>query len=134
MLIAEFARRTGLSKDTVRFYVKRGLLAPDIGTSVSNRYQWFGADQVGRALAIRWAQSLGFTLREIAEFEAEYNSVGMTDARKIELMRGRIALIEERVANLGRTADYFARKIAWIEAGSMGDPPDPPVPIAGNPC
>jgi MerR family regulatory protein len=31
MLISEFARAAGLSRDTVRFYVRRGLLAPLAG-------------------------------------------------------------------------------------------------------
>ncbi len=31
MLIGEFARRAGLSQDTVRFYVRKGLLAPQSG-------------------------------------------------------------------------------------------------------
>jgi MerR family transcriptional regulator, copper efflux regulator len=31
MLISEFTRATGLSRDTVRFYVRRGLLAPLAG-------------------------------------------------------------------------------------------------------
>ena len=32
MLISEFARATGLSTDTVRFYVRRGLLKPLAGS------------------------------------------------------------------------------------------------------
>ncbi len=31
MLIQEFCRATGLTRDTVRFYVRQGLLAPTIG-------------------------------------------------------------------------------------------------------
>ncbi|GGE99848.1 MerR family transcriptional regulator [Aliidongia dinghuensis] len=123
MLIAEFSRRTGLTKDTIRFYVKRGLLKPDVGTNTSNRYQSFDAEQVERALIIRHAQLLGFTLQEIAVFDAEYSRAGMSEARLIELMRGRVALIDERIEKLERSRDYFLRKIAWIEGGSKGEPP-----------
>lgn len=71
MLIGESTRVTGLSRDPVRCYVRRGLLQPAIGAGGTNRYQSFDADPVERALIIRNAQALGFTLREIASFNLE---------------------------------------------------------------
>jgi MerR family transcriptional regulator, copper efflux regulator len=68
MLIAEFARATGLSRDTIRFYVKKGLLQSVIGT---NRCQDFDAEQVDRALLIREKQALGFTLGKISVLSKE---------------------------------------------------------------
>ena len=123
MLIAEFTRATGLSRDTVRFYVKRGLLHPKVGTGGSNRYQSFDADQVERALIIRNAQALGFTLKEIAALDAEYNLKGMSLQRKIELMLERVALIDQQMTRLRGMRRYLMRKVAWMEAGEKGTPP-----------
>ena len=55
MLIKGFCEATGLSRDTVRFYVRRGLLSPAIGSGAGNRYQVFDAAQVERAKVIKAA-------------------------------------------------------------------------------
>src|SRR5258708_27567644 len=66
MLISEFARRAGLTTDTVRFYVRRGLITPERNGKGRNPYQVFTADHVRAAKIIRTAQSLGMSLKEIA--------------------------------------------------------------------
>ena len=61
MLISEFARAAGLSRDTVHFYVRRGLLTPLAGNKGgSNPYQVFTNEHVQMARTIRMAQSLAF--------------------------------------------------------------------------
>lgn len=123
MLIAEFSKVTGLSRDTIRFYVRKGLLQPEIGRSGTNRYQSFDDEQVERALLIREAQSLGFTLREISALSDEYARGDLTVARQAELMRERLAAVDEQAVKLQRLRRYFARKVEWLEAGAVGTPP-----------
>lgn len=128
MLIAEFARRTGLPRDTIRFYVKKGLLTPVV-LGGANRYQHFDAEQVERALLVREAQALGFTLREIAAMSEEYTR-GMTAKRQAELLRVRLAAVDEHAARLGRLRTYFVAKIAWLEGGRRG--PRPALVVVGG--
>ncbi|MBA4287228.1 MAG: MerR family transcriptional regulator [Xanthomonadaceae bacterium] len=123
MLIAEFARATGLSRDTIRFYVRKGLLLPAVGRSGTNRYQDFDDEQVERALLIREAQALGFTLREISALSDEYARGDLTMARQAELMRERLAAVDEQAARLARLRRYFADKLAWLDAGAIGAAP-----------
>ena len=130
MLIAEFARVTGLSRDTIRFYVKRGLLKPAFGPGQTNRYQHFDQRQVERAALIRTAQSLGFTLAEITALDVEYALRGMTLQRKVAVMTGRIAQIDEKMTALREVRRYFVRKRAWRETGVRGE--DPPA-VAARP-
>jgi DNA-binding transcriptional MerR regulator len=120
MYIAEFTRATGLSRDTVRFYIKRGLLRPTVN---SNRYQSFGAEDVERALIIRNAQALGFSLKEIVALDSEYQLQGMNLQRKIGLMRERLELVDAQIARLRGMRNYFRRKIEWMEAGEVGKAP-----------
>lgn len=131
MLIAEFARATGLSRDTIRFYVRKGLLLPAVGRSGTNRYQDFDDEQVERALLIREAQALGFTLREISALSDEYARGDLTIARQAELMRERLAAVDEQAARLARLRRYFADKLAWLDAGATGAAP---AFGAGNAC
>ena len=119
MLIAEFARATGLSRDTIRFYIKKRLLQPEIRL---NRYQDFDAEQVDRALLIREHQALGFTLREIATLSEEF-SRGISLQRQAQVMRQRLAAIEEQTAKLRRLRRYSVAKIAWLDGGALSKRP-----------
>lgn len=122
-MIAEFCKRTGLTKDTVRFYVRKGLLHPTVGASGSNRYQTFAGEDVARALLIRFGQQLGFTLREIVALEAEFGDSAMPVLRQREMMIERLTGVERQIESLQGLRDYFRSKIAWLDAGAVGTPP-----------
>jgi MerR family transcriptional regulator, copper efflux regulator len=125
MLISEFARATELSRDTVRFYVRRGLLKPLAGNKGgSNPYQVFTHEHVQTARAIRMAQSLGFSLREIAVLNVEYQAKRITPARGAEIMRAQLARLEEKAAHVGDMISYIHAKLAWLEAGGKGPEPN----------
>jgi len=62
MQIGEVATLTGMSRDTLRFYEKRGLLQ---SRRSINGYRDYPAEAVEWLSYIRTAQSLGFTLSEI---------------------------------------------------------------------
>lgn len=123
MLISEFAARAGLSVDTVRFYIRKGLLAPVTGLKGgSNPYQLFTAEHLEAARVIRMAQGLGFTLREIGALAEEYNA-GMTPARSLELMQFQLGKLEEKAAQLGAMIDYTRAKITWMQGDQHDAPP-----------
>ena len=125
MLISEFARATGLSRDTVRFYVRRGLLKPLAGNKGgSNPYQVFTHEHVQTARAIRMAQSLGFSLREIAVLNVEYQAKRITPARGAEIMRVQLLRLEEKAAHVGDMISYIRAKLVWLEAGGRGPEPN----------
>ncbi|OEZ57197.1 MULTISPECIES: MerR family transcriptional regulator [unclassified Duganella] len=62
MQIGEIASATGLSRDTLRFYEKRGLLR---ARRSANGYRDYPPEAVDWLRYIRLAQTLGFTLAEI---------------------------------------------------------------------
>jgi DNA-binding transcriptional MerR regulator len=124
MLISEFARATGLTPDTVRFYVRRGLLTPKTGgKGGSNPYQIFTAEHVEIARMIRMAQSLGFSLKEIAAFSEEYRAGALTPARNAEIMRAQLGKLEEKAGQIAGMIAYVRAKVAWLEAGGEGAEP-----------
>jgi MerR family transcriptional regulator, copper efflux regulator len=125
MLISEFSRATGLSADTVRFYVRRGLLKPETGSKGGSKpYQVFTAEHVRVARTIRMAQSLGFSLREITALNDEYRAGAMTESRGAEILRKQLGRLEEKAAHVNAMADYIRAKLAWLETGSHGPEPD----------
>ncbi|MEJ1935686.1 MerR family transcriptional regulator [Nostoc sp. NIES-2111] len=123
MLIKEFCAATELPRDTVRFYVKRGLVKPSIGSRPGNRYQVFDAAQVERATLIKAAQRLGFSLRQIAELGNRYEASGAGSEAKKAVLRDQIARVSEQERELRKVRAYLSAKLAWLESGEIGEPP-----------
>jgi len=124
MLISEFAKLTGLSADTVRFYIRRGLLDPETGTKGGrNPYQIFTEEHVRAARLIRMAQSLGMSLKEISAISEEHRKGLITRERSIELMEMQLARLEARKAELESMGNYLRAKLAWLRAGEAGPEP-----------
>lgn len=136
MMIGEFSRATGLSADTIRFYVRRGLLVPETSTKGgTNPYQIFTQEHVKAARMIRMGQSLGMPLKEIAAINAEYQAGGITRERSIAILEGQLAKLEETAAELETMTGYLRRKLLWLEAGTVGE--EPSFPMRGRttePC
>ena len=124
MLISEFARAAGLSTDTVRFYVRRGLLQPEIGGKGGrNPYQIFTEEHLRDVRIIRLAQSLGMSLKEIALLGEEYRDGGMTKERSIEIMSDQLKRLEQKATEIDAMANYLRAKLAWLKNGEKGCEP-----------
>ncbi len=119
MLISEFARRTDLSVDTVRYYVRVGLISPQQSTKGGrNPYQEFSPTDIRIADVVRFGQALGMSLKEIsAVLHADKDS-------QLEILQQRRDDLRARSEELLRLARYLDEKIEWIKAGSVGDPPE----------
>lgn len=125
MLISQFAREAGLPVETVRFYVRKGLLRPELGRKGgSNPYQIFNQEHLQSARLIKLAQSLGFTLREIAAVVEEAQTAELSTERKIEILQSHIAKLDAKVAKLDAVRNYFLAKLIWMEAGEIGPAPE----------
>lgn len=67
MLIGELAQRTGLSRDTIRFYEKQGLIKVGRRERRVNNYKEYSETVLKRLLLLNKIKSYGFTLNESAE-------------------------------------------------------------------
>ncbi len=65
LTIGQFAKSTGVSVQTVRYYERRHLLSPVARSS--SGYRLYGAVEQRTLRFIKNAKALGFTLREIGE-------------------------------------------------------------------
>src|SRR5262249_15037080 len=121
MLIAEFARRTGLPRETVRFYARLGLLQPR-ATQKGGRhpYMIFTDDDARAAELIRIGQALGLSLREIADLRELRRKGRLPLAQRIALMKAQLARLDAKAAALKKLRAYVKAKIAWQESGEAG--------------
>lgn len=117
-------RATGLTPDTVRFYIRRGLLKPHTGRKGGSKpYQIFTNEHVQTARAIQMAKSLGFSLREITALNVEYEAKRITPSRGAEILRGQLTRLEEKASHVNAMMDYIRAKLTWLDAGA--DEPEP---------
>ena len=126
VLISAFARATGLTPDTVRFYVRLGLLRPCAGaTGGRHAYQIFSELDVRAAGLIRLSQAAGLSLKEIAALGGERRAGRMTTERRIEIVSAQIDRLESRAAELTMMAGYLRAKRDWLLRGEQGTEPEP---------
>jgi MerR family copper efflux transcriptional regulator len=106
--IGILAKRAGVSIDTVRYYEKSGLLAPE--SRLASGYRRYSDEQVSRLRFIRRAQELGFTLKDIREL------LGISkqkDVAKVKRAAERkLADVEGRLVALTRMRDGLATLVA----------------------
>jgi len=94
----ELARRAGVSKDTLRFYERKGLLEPPRRTS--NNYRLFPSEAVERLRWIRHALAMGFTVEELARI-AGARSQGQFPCREVRsLAAAKLEAIEQRLQQM----------------------------------
>ena len=96
MQLSECARKAGVTADTVRYYLRIGLIKPEDRTE--SGYRSFTERTVARLRFIRSAGGLGFTLNDIAEM------LHMSEQGKLPCPRARVLLVE-RIAQRRQQLD-----------------------------
>ncbi|WP_343730798.1 MerR family transcriptional regulator [Duganella sp.] len=108
MQIGEIAGATGLSRDTLRFYEKRGLLR---ARRSANGYRDYPPEAVDWLRYIRLAQTLGFTLSEI---EADLPLLAEPGASAPQLraaMERKLTDIDQRISGLQQLRSELVRRL-----------------------
>lgn len=67
MLIGDLVKKTGLSKDTIRYYEKMGLIKVNKKERRENNYKEYSNDILVRLTLVKRLKLLGFTLNEISD-------------------------------------------------------------------
>lgn len=111
MQIGDLAQATGISRDTLRYYEKRGLLRARRG---DNGYRDYAPEAVDWLRYIRTAQALGFTLQEI---EADLpllaaNIAGQPTAAALRaVLQAKLTEIDRRIDGLHALREALARRL-----------------------
>ncbi len=100
MRIGELSKRTGLSRDTIRFYERRGLIASEPEPGQTNRYRSYPEETVLTLELIGEAQDAGMTLADLTVFIAQLGADDSVDGEAF--LDARIAEVEARIARSKR--------------------------------
>jgi len=98
--IGELATAAGVSRDTIRYYERTGLL-PSPGRSGAG-YRLYGDADLLRLKFIRSGQGLGFTLAETGELLALQTSDSGRASAVLKITRDKIRQAETRVDELNQ--------------------------------
>lgn len=115
MLIGEFSRATGLSRDTIRFYEKIGLIDESETSRAANNYKHYHPSLVERMNLIQHAKMLGFTLDEIRQQIREWESDRLSNADKRAIILDKIPVIERKIDELIKVREYLQYKLACLQ-------------------
>lgn len=112
LTIGDVAGAAGVGVETIRYYERRGLV-PQPGRMIG-AYRRYGAGHVDRVRFIKRAQTLGFSLEEVATLlELEDG----TDRRSIRRIAGaRLEETRRRIADLQRIEQALAHLLHDCEA------------------
>ncbi|KYC40689.1 hypothetical protein WA1_23905 [Scytonema hofmannii PCC 7110] len=110
MLIGELAKTTGLSKDTIRFYEKMGLIDADERQAGTRTYKEFSPLMVERLMMITQGKSLGFTLNEIKYLIQAWGNDIMPTDEKIRVIDSKLEEISEKIQQLEQIKIYLTAK------------------------
>ncbi len=96
MLIAELEHQTGLSRDTIRYYERQGLISSPFRTD--NGYRRYSTHTLVELSFISKAQQIGFTLAQIKPAIEHLHSPPEQCHEVIESLLAKRSEIEERIA------------------------------------
>lgn len=97
MQIGELSQRTGISRDTLRFYEKRGFIR---AARRPNGYRHYPAETVQLLDFIAMAKKLGFTLAEIEAELPALAEAGISEERISAILTSKIAAIDAHIEQM----------------------------------
>ncbi|HWC83101.1 MAG TPA: MerR family transcriptional regulator [Pseudonocardiaceae bacterium] len=105
LTIGQLAQSCGVPTSTIRFWERRGLLAPDARQSGQRRYDERARVEVA---LLKLCQDAGFTLAEIGRF-AEHRNSGRLIWR--DMVKDKILDVEENLRRLHKAHDMLGHAL-----------------------
>jgi DNA-binding transcriptional MerR regulator len=118
LTISKLGKRFGLSRATILYYEREGLLEP--ASRAANGYRWYGDKEVERLTQIAGFRSFGVPVRDIRDLLASDG-----DQAHEKILRKRFAQMETEIQDLRRQQQAL---LAIIEQGQVEQGQDSPQP------
>ena len=119
--MGELARKTGLSKDTIRFYEKIGLITAKERQAGTRLYKEFSEETIERLLMINQGKGLGFTLSEIKQLIDEWGDGTMPQHEQIGVIERKLEEIAQKMQRLDEIKSYLTTKLGKLKQEMNAD-------------
>jgi MerR family copper efflux transcriptional regulator len=123
MLMGELAKKTGLSKDTIRFYEKLGLITAQERQAGTRFYKEFSEETIAQLVMITQGKSLGFTLNEIKQLMGKWGSGSMPKSEQIQVVERKLEEVLQKMQQLSEIKLYLTDKLCRLRQETNADPP-----------
>ena len=100
MRISELSKRSGFSKDTIRFYEKMGLICLSDDNRNKYEYKDYSETILKRLLTIRQIKDYGFTLQETQGLLFLYETGILEPQRGLRYVQKKIARIDQQILEM----------------------------------
>jgi DNA-binding transcriptional MerR regulator len=102
MFIGELSKKTGFSRDTIRYYEKLGLIGNGERADYYNNYKNYSETVLKKLLAIRKIKEFGFTLKEMQGLFILFEEGVLQPERGVRYVKRKIAVIDNKISDLLR--------------------------------
>ncbi|MBU9724890.1 MerR family transcriptional regulator [Diplocloster modestus] len=109
--IGEVAKILGLSRKMILNYEDQGLVVPAVKDEVSG-YRYYTADNMTRLRSIRTLQSLGLSLKEVAEYYYDTTNIDRHLQRLMEMRDALDKSIEMLQVRSAKSGDFTIHSVA----------------------
>lgn len=117
MLIGELSKRTGLSRDTIRFYEKQGLIRVGRRERRVNNYKEYSHAVLRRLLLFNKIKSYGFTLNESAEIISLLDANLASCDRITKVAGQKLSIIDKKINELQALKNLLKNSIENCNSG-----------------
>lgn len=111
MLIGELAKKTGFSRDTIRYYEKIGLIRVERRARRINGFKEYPERMVDELHFIRWAKGMGFSLSELREMFRMKKEADLRCEDVREWAQEKVQEIDERMEALKSAREKLSRAL-----------------------
>ena len=129
MLIGKLSKLCGLSRDTIRFYEKKGLINVGRNQRRENNYKEYTEDILERLLTIKRLKTFGFTLNEASEIldMIEFNEATCDNVSGKIL--DKVSLLDEKIRELIKIRRMLLESSKKCQDGCNSTNPEDNCPI-----
>lgn len=124
MLIGELVKRTGLSKDTIRFYEKQALITVSKRERRDNNYKEYSEDILHRLTTIKRLKNFGFTLNEVSDLlkMMDYNEASCENVK--DKIADRVGILDEKIREMMEVRTMLMQGAQQCQTGCSPQAPD----------
>jgi DNA-binding transcriptional MerR regulator len=124
MLIGEIVQRTGLSKDTIRFYEKQGLISIGRKARRLNNYKEYSEETLLRLLTVKKLKQFGFTLNECIDMLDTIQLNQATCQNMAEKLVEKVKIFERKIEEITLFKNLLSDRIAKCQRGCNPSKPN----------
>ena len=111
MLIGELVEKSGLTKDTIRFYERKGLISLDRKSRRENNYKEYSEQVLEKLMLIQKLKNMGFTLNEIDTFLELWREEDASCKNLKFTLENKLTLVDEQMQKLAELKARLAQSL-----------------------